>query len=70
MNDPERRLVEFERLNVFGKAVFLGGTAVRLAADVIDSTVQRAADVYVDAEKAFREGRDPNIDEAKILDED
>lgn len=70
MNDSESRLVEFERLNFLGKAVFLGGTAVRLAADAIDSTVRRAADICIDAEKAFREGRDPNIDEAKILDED
>lgn len=70
MSDPEGRLVEFERLNVFGKAVFLGGAAVRVAAEAIDSTVRRAADIYVDAEKAFREGRDPNIEDAKILDED
>lgn len=69
MNDSEGRLVEFERLNIFGKAVFLGGAAARLAAEAIDSTVQRAADIYVDAEKAFREGRDPNVEDAKILDE-
>jgi hypothetical protein len=70
MSDPDGRLVEYERLNVLGKALFLGGTAVRLAADAIDATVRRAADIYVDAEKAFQEGRDPNIEDAKILDED
>lgn len=63
------RLVEFERLNLLGKAVYLGGTAVRLAAGAIDASVRRAADIYVDAEKAFRQGRDPNVDDAKIIDE-
>ena len=70
MTDRHDQLVEYERLNFLGKAVFLGGAAVRLAAGAIDSTVQRAADIYVDAEKAFREGRDRNIEDAKIIDED
>lgn len=69
MSRSEERLVEYERLNVLGKAVYLGGAAVRLAADAIDVTVRRAADIYLDAEKAFKEGRDPNIEDAKILEE-
>lgn len=69
MNES-KRIVEFDRLNLFGKAVFLGGSAVRLAADAIDTAVRRAADVYVDAEKAFQQGLDADIEDAKILDED
>lgn len=65
-----KRIVEYERLNLFGKAVFLGGSAVRLAANAIDTAVKHAADVYVDAEKAFRQGLDDRIEDAKILKED
>lgn len=65
-----KRVVEYERLNLFGKVVFLGGSAVRFAADAIDTAVRRAADVYVDTEKAFRQGLDADIEDAKILDED
>lgn len=70
MSDSDDRLVEFERLNVLGKAVFLGGAAVRLAAGAIEGTVKRAADIYLDAEKAFREGSDPNVEDAKIIEEE
>ena len=67
--DPEQRIVEFERLNLLGKAFFLGGAAVRLAASAIDVVLDRATDVVADAERAFRQGRDPNIEDAKILEE-
>lgn len=70
MSESEDRHIEYEELNLLGKAVLIGGVAVRAAAGAIDATVRRAADVYVDAEKAFREGLDPNIDDAKILEED
>lgn len=70
MSESEDRHIEYEELNLLGKAVLIGGVAVRAAAGAIDATVRRAADVYVDAEKAFREGLDPNIDDAKILKED
>ena len=69
MDDLEDRIAAFERLNLLGKAFFLGGTAVRLAANAIDTVVDRAATVVADAEKAFRQGRDPNIEDAKILEE-
>ena len=69
MSESER-IVEFDRLNLFGKAVFLGGSAVKFAADAIDSVVRHAADVYVDAEKAFRQGLDSDIEDAKIIEED
>lgn len=70
MREDEERLVEFEQLNLLGKTVFLGGSAIRLAASAIDLSVRRAADIYVNAERAFRQGRDPNIDDANILEED
>ena len=69
MNDGER-LVEYDRLNLLGKAVFLGGAAVRVAADLIDTAVSRAADIYVEAEKAFKQGYNPDVEDAKILEEE
>ena len=52
-----------------GRAASLGRAAVRLAADALDEGAKRAATTLADAEKAFHEGRDPNVAEAKILEE-
>ena len=68
MNRPQRR-VEFDTLNLLGKAVYVGGSAVRLLAKAIDGAVDRAVDVVLDVEKAFKQGLDPNIEDAKILQE-
>lgn len=64
-----QRLVEFDRLNLLGKAVYAGGAAVRIAANAIEAAIDRTADVLADAERAFRQGMDDNIDDATILDE-
>lgn len=69
MADDPRRLVRFDDLNWLGKAVFVTGAAVRGAATLLDAALARAADVVVEAERAFKQGRDPNIEDAKILDE-
>ena len=67
---PEERLVEFEQLNMLGRLVCLGGLAARLTTGAIGAAARRAADIYTDAEKAFKEGRDPNVEDARILDEE
>ena len=69
MSDPEDRIARFEQLNALGKAVYLGGSTVRLMANLIDAALVRAADVVVEAEQAFRRELDPNIEDAKILEE-
>jgi hypothetical protein len=69
MQDSDKRIVEFDRLNLLGKAVFLGGSAVRLAANLIDTVLDRAVEIVEEAEKAFKQGRDPNVEDAKILEE-
>lgn len=68
MNQP-RRKVEFDNLNLLGKAVFLGGTAFRFFAESLDAIISRATDLIAETEKSFRQGMDPNIIDAKILDE-
>ncbi len=67
--NQNRPLVEFERLNLLGKAAFLGGSAVRLTAELIDTAVHHAAEIYVEAERAFKQGRDPNVEDAHVIDE-
>lgn len=64
-----RRVVEFERLNLLGKAVFAGGWMVRIAANGIQHAVDRSATVLAEAERAYRQGRDPHIDDAKVIEE-
>ena len=65
-SNGERRIDE---LNWLGKAVFFAGEGVRLTADLIESVIDVAADAYTQAERAFKQGLDPTIEEAKILEE-
>lgn len=69
MQEPERRIARFEDLNWLGKTIFAGGAAVRLTAGLIDKVIDRAVDIVIDAEKAFKEGRDPNVEDAKVLED-
>lgn len=69
MSEKPERIIEFERLNLLGKAVFAGGAAVRLTAKAIDAAIERATDVWAEAERAFRDGADPNVDDARIIEE-
>ena len=58
-----------DRPSWLGRAAALGGTAVRLTARALDEGARRAANTLADVEQAFREGRDPNVEDAKILEE-
>lgn len=69
MNESGESPIEFERLNLLGKAAFFGGSAVRLAAGLIDTAIHQAAGIYVEAERAFKQGMDPNIEDAKVIGE-
>ncbi|WP_022835860.1 hypothetical protein [Salisaeta longa] len=65
----EQREFRFTDLNWLGKTVFLGGTAMRLTANALDATARRASQIASDSRKAFAEGRDANIEEARIIEE-
>ena len=70
MPDPEeRRIIEFEKLNWLGKTVFLAGAAVETTTQLIDKALEKAVDLVLEAERAFKEGRDDPIDDANVLDE-
>lgn len=67
--DLERWIERFEREGLAGKALLVGGTAVRLGAQLLDRALERAAGTLAEAERAFRRELDPNMEEAKILEE-
>lgn len=71
MDDEHKQgpLVQFNDLNILGKAVFLGGILTRAATQVVDSAIRATADVVVEARKAFHQGLDPNIEDAHIIEE-
>jgi hypothetical protein len=66
---PDDRIIEFDTLNLLGKVVFVGGAAIRLLAHALDYAVEQVAEVIVQAERAFLEGRDDTVEDAKILEE-
>lgn len=69
MADPERRIVEFDRLNLLGKAVYVTGNVSRLVGQLLDFVVDRTAGLIGDAEEAFREALDDTVEDATILEE-
>ena len=70
MPDPEeRRIIEFEKLNWLGKTIYLAGATVETTANLIDKALEKAVDLVLETERAFLEGRDSPIDDAKVLEE-
>ncbi len=69
MDDPDRRRPHFYELNWLGKAVYLGGTALRLSANLVDRTVERASLIMEESKAAYLREVDPNIEDAKIIEE-
>lgn len=69
MDERDHRIIEFERLNLLGKTVYVTGATARAAADLLDKVIDRAADIVAESERAFKQGRDPNVDDARILEE-
>lgn len=67
---PDPGWVErFEQAGWLERAGLLGGGVVRLAAVAIDRAIDRAAQITVEAQDAFRKELDPNVSDATILDE-
>lgn len=62
-------LERFEEAGTMGRLGLLAGGAVRLTARAADAVLDRAATIVVDAQTAFRKEMDPNVSDAKILDE-
>lgn len=71
--DPERSLeswaARFEQAGLAGRAALLGGGAVRLAAGLAERLIDRAATTVVDAQDAFHKELDPNVSDARVIEE-
>ena len=59
----------FEHAGFLDRVRLLGGGAVRLTANALDAILKRTAQTAVDAEKAFRGELDPNVSDAKVIEE-
>ena len=59
----------FERAGLMERVGLLGGSAVRLAARAIDGALDRAASVAVEAKEAFQKEMDPNVSDARVIEE-
>ena len=58
-NDPKhdaKPLVEYDNLNTAGKAVFIAGTAYKMAERVVDYTFTTLGTIWEETEKAFQAG--------------
>jgi hypothetical protein len=66
----DERRVDFRDLNWMGKTVYLGGSALRLTARLIDSAVDRAGAIAEESRRAYKRELDPNVEDAKVLSED
>lgn len=69
MSESDRERPPFYQLNWFGKAAVLGGTALRLSANLIDSAFKRANAIALESREAFEREIDPNIEDAKVIEE-
>lgn len=67
--NPESWIERFERAGLMERVGLLGGGAVRLAARAIDGALDRAASVAVEAKEAFQKELDPNVSDARVLEE-
>lgn len=68
--DDEQTPVRFDRLNGLGKAVYGLAAASDLAARGLDAFLGRAARIAAESERAFREGRTGQVEDAQWRDVD
>ncbi len=66
-NDADKRPLRLENPTLLGKVVGLSSVAAKAVFSGVDLVLNTVADIVVDAEKAFKDGLDPNIDDAKIV---
>jgi hypothetical protein len=68
-NPSPRRRTQLSDLNWLGKSVFLGGAVVRLTASALDATANRVQAIASRSKEAFERELDPNIEDARVLEE-
>lgn len=63
----ERR--EPHDLNWFGKTVYVGGSMLRFTANLVDAAAERVSKIAAESKQAFNRELDPNIEDARIIEE-
>ena len=56
-------------LNWFGKTVYLGGTMLRLTANLVDATADRVSKIAAESKEALDRELDPNVEDARVIEE-
>jgi len=70
-DDPSpRSRTHFDDLNWLGKSVFLGGTVLRLTANLVEATADRVSSIADESRRAFERELDPQIEDAHVIDDD
>lgn len=64
---PDRLPYRYDDLTPLGKAVHAAGATARGAGTLLERLLARAADLYVETERAFKEGRDGPVDDAEVV---
>ena len=67
--EDDDKIIQFENLNLLGKAVFISGMLTRAATRVVETAIKASAEIVAETEKAFKQGLDPNIEDARIIEE-
>ena len=68
-SDDEHKIIKFDELNLLGKLVYVSGVLTRTASDIVHTAVEATAEIITETEKAFKQGLDPNVDDANVIDE-
>lgn len=68
-DDSPSRRPRLENLNWLGKTVAAGGALMRLTAQGIEATAARVATLAEQSKEEFERARDPNIEEARVVEE-
>ena len=65
------QVIEFDQLNLVGKAIFVTGTLFKTAETVVSYTVTTLSDIWDQAEQAFLDEHDPRerVSDAVIVEE-
>lgn len=65
---PDRPIIKYEHLSPVEKAVYVTGAVANGVTWLLEAFLDRAATVVVETERAFQQGRDPNVEDAEYRD--
>lgn len=66
---PSERRVDPHNLNWLGKTAYVGGTVLRFTANLVEATAERVSHIAAESKEAFDRELDPNIEDARVIEE-